>query len=385
MSFQHFLFLGVNPKNRTCSTHFDREITVIRPAYCVCVLLLLFLSSCASQTTDISGSSFATELAGKYSPAGEKVMVFVGQDNASVGGSEQWQKGYIDRVGVPAGITHYVYFTEGKQNPGGFDFDIGSVDGLNSVTTWGAGPMCMRCYLESPSAEGMVIHLSISMEHDDEEQVAAGDYDNNIMELAAFLNEFSGFPFIIRIGYEFDGVWNHYEPEAFKRAWRRIVDRLRAEGADNFATLLGSSTMALPLETWQAYWPGDDYVDWLGYSYWSGGSVEAPVLDLAREKGMPVFIGEASTRGFQLDQIGELVWYDWFDVFFAHIEENKDVIKAISYINANWNAQPMWRDAGWGVSEIQTNEAVLKRWKEKMEDPLYIHGTENLYRLIDFQ
>ena len=79
----------------------------------------------------------------------------------------------------------------------------------------------MRCYLESDTCEGTAVHLSISMEFNSEDSVASGDYDHLIRELAAFLQEFSHVPFYIRIGYEFDG-----------------------------------------------FWPGDEYVDWIGYSFW---------------------------------------------------------------------------------------------------------------------
>ena len=81
--------------------------------------------------------------------------------------------------------------------------------------------LCMRCYLESDTCEGTAVHLSISMEFNSEDSVASGDYDHLIRELAAFLQEFSHVPFYIRIGYEFDG-----------------------------------------------FWPGDEYVDWIGYSFW---------------------------------------------------------------------------------------------------------------------
>ena len=44
----------------------------------------------------------------KYEPPAGKVLVFVGQDNASVGGNDRFTDGYVDYVGVPAGITHYI-------------------------------------------------------------------------------------------------------------------------------------------------------------------------------------------------------------------------------------------------------------------------------------
>ena len=41
----------------------------------------------------------------------------------------------------------------------------------------------------------------------------------------------------LRIGYEFDGEWNGYDPETYKRAFRAIVDTLREMGAENEQTV----------------------------------------------------------------------------------------------------------------------------------------------------
>ena len=354
-------------------------------------LITIFRAVLAIFILSLSPLSYADSkhITAKFSPKTEKVLVFVGQDNASVGGTEKWNQGYYDTVGIPAGVTHYVYFTEGKKNRFGYSFNKGSVDGLNKETTWGAGPMCMRCYLESAAFKGSIVHLSISMEFNDEEDVAQGKYDNNIAELARFINEFPDVPFLIRIGYEFDGPWNHYEPEPFKKAWIRIVDTLRKSKAKNFATVMASIGLGTSKATWERYWPGDDYVDWLGYSYWSGGDQPSSTLEFAREKKRPVFIAEATPRGFFIDQLTGMVWHDWYQHFFAHVEANTDVIRAISYINANWDSQPMWKGNGWGNSALQSNPAIKAQWLEKMNEDTYIHGitdgVETTYELIGFK
>ena len=327
----------------------------------------------------------ATEVSGKYAPD-NGVLVFVGQDNKSVGGTDKYSQGYIDSFGMPAGVTHYVYFSESKTNDFGFTFSDGVVDGLNQETTWGAGPMCMRCYIEDETFQNSVVHLSISMEFNSEDEIARGQQDHLIDELADFLTEFSHFPFLIRIGYEFDGSWNDYDPDNFKLAWRRIVDGLRAKGVNNFATVLAASRHHIKRDIWDAYWPGDDYVDWIGYSFWSNEIRQPVALELAREKGLPVFIAEITPRGFWLDKAsGDLVWFDWFQVLFDHIEQNRDVIKAISYINANWDADPMWQGKGWGESRIEINPRLSQRWQEKMDESLYLHTTEGIYQNIGFK
>lgn len=329
----------------------------------------------------ITFSGFIT--AASFAPNDEKVLVFIGQDNKSLGGQDRWRDGYVDHVGMPAGITHYVYFSEGKTNNFGYTFDVGSVDGLNTSTRWGAGPMCLRCYLTSPRFSQSLVHLSISMELDEEGSVANGDYDHLIKELADFMKEFNQHTFYLRIGYEFDGSWNHYRPDDFVKAWRRIVDTLRAQHITNFATVLGASRFHIERSVWESYWPGDDYVDWLGYSYWHNETRPPVVFDIAREKGLPVFAAEVTPRGFWLDQVnGELIWIDWFQLFFDHIEANKDVVRAISFINADWDNDPMWKGRGWGDSRIQRNVKLKAKWLEKMATPMYIHSPVSVNQMV---
>ena len=49
---------------------------------------------------------------------------------------------------------------------------------------------------------------------------------------------------MLRIGYEFDGEWNHYNPQYYVPAYRHIVDRLRANGVTHFASVWQSATFA---------------------------------------------------------------------------------------------------------------------------------------------
>ena len=67
----------------------------------------------------------AAEITGRFAPPAGEVLIFAGQDNISVGGTEKYRDGYVNNVGVPAGITHYVYFSEGWTNDFGRTFAKG--------------------------------------------------------------------------------------------------------------------------------------------------------------------------------------------------------------------------------------------------------------------
>jgi beta-mannanase len=58
-------------------------------------------------------------------------------------------------------------------------------------------------------------------------------------------------------------------PEIYKRAFRRVVDRVRARGANNVLWVFHVNNYSEPNDLWNVaaqYYPGSKYVDWLGMS-----------------------------------------------------------------------------------------------------------------------
>ena len=58
-------------------------------------------------------------------------------------------------------------------------------------------------------------------------------------------------------------------PELFKKAWRHVVDRVRARGAANVLWVFHVMDYCDPLDEWNLaaqYYPGGGYVDWMGFS-----------------------------------------------------------------------------------------------------------------------
>ena len=322
------------------------------------------------------------QVAGRFAPPPSKILVFAGQDNASVGGTLKHRDGYVDNVGVPAGITHYVYFSEGWTNDFKRTFAKGSVAGLNTETEWASGPMNQKAYLDSPTLDRCIMHLSISMEGNSEDKVASGEFDHLIKELVDFVRDHPDHPFLIRIGYEFDGDWNGYDAKNFKLAFQRIVKALQAAKLTNYATVYASSSGAKP-EQFTEYDPGAEYYEWVGYSWWGGEKDGQAALDFARKVKKPIFIAEATPRGIFFDKQDQReIWNTWFAKFFEHIEKNKDVVRAISYINADWDAQDMWD--GWGQTRLETAPFLKSKWLEKMAEPKFINASDKPFRHIGF-
>ena len=316
----------------------------------------------------------APSISGKYMPEGDAVLVFAGQDNATVGGTANYTNGYVENVGTPSGITHYVSFQFPTR-----------AEGFDPEFDWNAGPMHLKAYTDSTTLNGTIMHVGVAMANV-EDSVANGSRDAFIAQLVQFLSDYDDFPFILRLGYEFDASHNSYDPTQWKAAWIRIVDTLRNAGITNFATMMHANGIDTSIETWEEYWPGDDYVDWVAYSYWSEVPSTAS-LDFARQKGKPVCLCEVTPLNFDLaNDDGNVIWSDWFTPFFNHIENNRDIIRAVSYINTNWPTQQLWSTGFFSTTNatIQSNSIVETNWLQKMAEERYIHTPTGVYDLIDF-
>lgn len=115
------------------------------------------------------------------------------------------------------------------------------------------------------------------------------------------------------------------------------------------------------------FYPGDHYVDWIGvsvfrqpYSTTEGGTIMdlEEVFRFATSKEKPTMIAESSP----FDGVTtENSWNDWFQEVLDVIERYD--VSMWSYINCDWDSQPMWHDVGFGDSRISTNHVVLENWR----------------------
>ena len=323
----------------------------------------------------------ADSISAKYMPQDNVVLVFAGQDNETVGGNSRFNDGYVENIGIPSGITHYVGIRPGL-----------AVGGLNMEADWRAGSMHLKAYVDSSTLDGTIMHLAIDMVGA-EAAIAAGNADDAIQELADFLNTYSDTPFLIRIGYEFDGAHNAYDPEPFKAAWKRIVNMLDDEGVTNFATMLHAVTNNTTATIWNLYYPAtdnnrDSYVDWLGFSYFAGPlNNDDNALRFARQVGKPLCICESSPVNFDVEtQTAEVIWNGWFAPYFEYVEANTDVIKAVAYINLDWPSQGLWQTGFFSTTDatLQKSPNLLENWLDKMNENTYIHTNQGVYDLINF-
>ena len=142
---------------------------------------------------------------------------------------------------------------------------------------------------------------------------------------------------------EFNGTWWWADsPDSnpglttddFVQAWRRVVDIFRAVGANNVSWAWVVNSYPQPSdEPVIAYWPGDDYVDWVGADiydvsppHWLDGPYS---LAVAHHK--PFLIGEFGIR-HEFSVLTTTQQQSWLASMFSYFDGHTDV-KAISYFN----------------------------------------------------
>ena len=326
----------------------------------------------------------------KFAPRDSQCLVFVGQDLSATGGLDEYTDGYSDHFSTPAGITVYTNLSPGDESYGYYNKGL---DGLTEKANWGAGDCWADAYLQDSTYGHSVIAIGLSLVNH-EKEISKGNLDTLIIALGKWIKS-TNRPVFLRVGYEFDGWdWNHYSKKHYLKAWQRIHQVFRSMQVDNVAFVWQSKGSGTNQETLEEWYPGDDIVDWCGYSYF--GQPDEQMLHFARKHNKPVFIAEATpvrqidNLYFQTDLSNkatqETIWNDWFAPFFKTLEENQDVIKAFSYINLNWPSQPMWVanptfekvDA-----RLQVNPFFMKKWNEEMKKFRYIQAHPQLFKSLE--
>jgi hypothetical protein len=325
----------------------------------------------------------------KFEPADGTCLFFIGQDMRAIGGLEGYSDGYCDHFGVPAGITLYTGFAKGTTSYG---YLQKGNDGIKSVANWGAEDSCVQCYIDAKDFEHSMIAIGLSLVGN-EDKVANGQHDDLITELGEWIKGIER-PVFLRIGYEFDGWdWNDYDKEYYLASWKRIHSMFSKMEVTNVALVWQSKGIGSDQTILEHWYPGDDLVDWCGYSYF--GNPDEEMLTFARRHHKPVFIAEATpiimdgtklldtflTNPAQAEQ----AWKNWFVPFIQTLNDHKDVIKAFSYINVNWTVQPMWIDNALFKhvdSRIQESEFITKKWLEEMGEPRYLKPSSHLWSTL---
>ncbi|MEM6394770.1 MAG: glycosyl hydrolase [Bacteroidota bacterium] len=306
------------------------------------LLATLIIACLLNENQAQSSANFG---APKFTPPPGKKLVFIGQDLSSVGGLETFDAGYLDHFEdhMPAGVTTYT--------------SIPSLAGLESRANWGAGTVQAQAYLEDDKFDGTAISIGLYLVGE-LRKIHRGKHDEAIVKLAQWIKA-SNRPIFLRIGYEFEGEWNDYKPKDYIKAWQHIVHVFDQHEVGNVAYVWQSA--GINVSNIGDWYPGDEYVNWVGYSHFDGPDPGREMRAFALRHNKPIMIAEATPKVDLKAVDGEEIWASWYAPLLEQIYGNDQII-ALAYINAFWDQQPMWHGKGWGDARIEANEFVKRAW-----------------------
>jgi endoglucanase len=220
------------------------------------------------------------------------------------------------------------------------------------------------------------------------DDVLAGKHNAYIDQFAMDVKNWGGAIFI-RFLHEFNGNWYVWSgnkngrenggPQKVKQVWRYVVDRFRALGVTNVKWVWCPHAYGFDIspESWNGpanYWPGEDYVDWLGidaYNWypedpWGSKRLYQDFNDcfadiynaLLALTHKPIMIAEMGTGEFDYNGITKTEWiahtfarmkaYPWIKMYvWFHIKKELD-----------------WR--------VNSSPAALAAFQAAMADPCFL-------------
>ncbi|MEU8656177.1 glycoside hydrolase family 26 protein [Actinoplanes philippinensis] len=163
-----------------------------------------------------------------------------------------------------------------------------------------------------------------------------GGSDGVIRSVARKLRDMDR-PILLRWGWEMNGDWfpwsgagNGQDPAGYVRVWRRLHRIFAEQGAGNVSWIWSPNWNSSPDVSWnqmQRYYPGDDYVDWVGvsgYNFYgeSPATLFGPVTrrygarkpiilsETAAVSGKAGYIRKLHTWVEDNPAVGAVVWFD---------------------------------------------------------------------------
>jgi len=238
------------------------------------------------------------------------------------------------------------------------------------------------------------------------DNILAGKWDAYIDRWAEGARQF-GKPFFVSLCNEMNGDWfpwsgtyygdpSHAErvgakpapgggfigPQEFQRAWRYIVDRVRAHGGTNVLWVFHVNNYSDPQEPWNAlkeYYPGSQYVDWLGMSiygkqernqdHWMDFDedlLEEPYEYLgAVDPTKPIMIAELGVGEFP-DIGSKAIWVR--HAFASMASSQYPRVKAAIWWNERWQN----KDGTYSNLRVNSSVETLQAFRDGLKNPHWL-------------
>jgi hypothetical protein len=202
--------------------------------------------------------------------------------------------------------------------------------------------------------------------------IANGAFDAYIDEWAAAAKAF-GHPILLRFAHEMNdpyrypwGPQNNSGPE-FVAAWEHIHQRFRQQGANNVLWVWSPHPS---YDYFEAFWPGEAYVDWIGVTtlnygnvatwsrWWSFQDIFGKAYEPLRAFDKPIMLTEISSLATGGDRAM------WFEDAFERLKTDYPGVRAAVFFHVNSDLTTSYKALDWS---FRTDDAVLKVLRKHMQ------------------
>lgn len=319
------------------------------PRLCALYLLITCIGLCLTNKSAFAQNSPASATGNGKLALG--LFVNDPQLGGSAPGNQEVMDNFAGMVGGKPALWHwFADFSAGFDQA---DFDAVSSRGYTPVLSWSAD-----------RRNGSEIGWN---------RVAAGDVDSLVREFARAAKAWNK-PLILRPEWEMNIRFNSTSntPQAYINMWRRLHNIFDEEGATNVLWFWCPNEGG-PAIPFVRYYPGDAYVDYIGFDTYNWGTQNAGyVWEAAAENIGPIYeqLTELAAKPIIIGEIGsseiggnKAAWIK--RTFLQDIPEQFPRIVAVLYFNNNQDGED-WR--------VNTSIASLNAFKEVISSSVWSYS-----------
>lgn len=199
--------------------------------------------------------------------------------------------------------------------------------------------------------------------------IAGGMYDVYVDAWARDAASF-GVPVMVRLGHEMNDPYRYpwgpqnNRPEDFVAAWRHVVERFRAAGADNVVWVWSPH---VAYEGYEWFYPGDDVVDWtatgaLNYGtvahwsrWWTFQEIFGQRYDALAAFGKPIMLAEFGTLAVGGDRAS------WLSEALDDLPQRFPAVKALLFFNVPADRTTTYQAVDWSLGGDTASLGAVRR------------------------
>lgn len=199
--------------------------------------------------------------------------------------------------------------------------------------------------------------------------IARGNYDIYIDKWASDVKGFGKLIFV-RFGHEMNDPYRYpwgpqnNKPEDFIAAWKHVVNRFKADGVENVIWVWSPHPA---YGNYDSYYPGDDYVDWVGVGtlnygtvavwsqWWSFDEIFGKYYSQLSKYKKPIIITEFGCLSVGGNRA------KWYEDALSSIPIKYPAIKSVIFFHSSKDNTTTYKSLNWYIKDDSlTVKAIIK-------------------------